>query len=140
MYVLRNTDNNKEILLKYVEEEDDILSDETTALNFPTQSPSDAILLSLNGQQNDLTLSFTLYDDGSDVSNGTHTSSVVTLREQKKYLKTEIKAKTVLPVVEIEAPDGTTTQGRIRNLRLPLTSTRPNQIDGSLQFLVGGGA
>lgn len=48
------------------------------------------ILLGISGMQADIAINCTLYDDGTDRSNGTHTTTVTTVEEQARYLEDEI--------------------------------------------------
>lgn len=58
----------------------------------PGLSSSENILLGISGMQADITLSFTIWDDGTDRSNGTYTESVETVHEQIRYLEDVIHA------------------------------------------------
>jgi len=58
----------------------------------PGRPASDNILLGVGGMQADLPLNFTVWDDGSDRSNGTGDTSIVTVEEQNEYLRDVIHA------------------------------------------------
>lgn len=53
-------------------------------------SPDDTFLFRFTGQNETVTFSFVIFDDGVDVSNGTHTSTVSTVSEQIEYLRDTI--------------------------------------------------
>lgn len=135
-----NTDNGKEFVFILAQEVGDNQQETTTQINFPSQPASSSILLSLNGQTEDVRLSFKLYNNGEDQSNGTHSSSVVTLGEQKVYLKKEINQSNILPVFELETHRGETYTGKIEQLEFNEVQGRPNEIDGTMRFLIGGGS
>jgi hypothetical protein len=58
----------------------------------PGLSASENLLLGVSGMQAEVTIQATVYDDGSDRANGTHTSTVTTVEEQLAYLEDEIHA------------------------------------------------
>lgn len=53
----------------------------------PGLAASDNILLGISGMQADITITCTLWDDGTDRANGTHSSTVVSVEEQINYLE-----------------------------------------------------
>jgi len=53
----------------------------------PDLAASENILLGISGMQADIRIEFTIYDDGTDRANGTHTSTVTTVEEQITYLE-----------------------------------------------------
>jgi len=52
----------------------------------PDLAAKDNILLGISGMQADIRIEFTIYDDGTDRANGTHTSTVTSVEEQITYL------------------------------------------------------
>lgn len=58
------------------------------AINIPLISTTEAntFLFRFAGQSGILDFTFAIYDDGTDVSAGTHTSTVITVQEQIQYL------------------------------------------------------
>lgn len=61
-----------------------------TSIALPGQAPTSNIFLGISGMEQDITIDFFLYDDGTDRANGTHTSTVVTVEEQLTYLRDTI--------------------------------------------------
>ena len=63
------------------------------SLSPPGRAASQNILLGIEGQQADITLNFTLHDDGADKADGTAPAgeftddTVVTIAEQRRYLR-----------------------------------------------------
>lgn len=58
----------------------------------PGLPPSENILLGIGGMQADLPLQFTVWNDGTDRSNGTGDTTIVTVEEQNRYLREVIHA------------------------------------------------
>lgn len=58
----------------------------------PGLAASENILLGISGMQADITISWSIHDDGTDKANGTHDSTVVTVDEQITYLEDVIHA------------------------------------------------
>lgn len=53
----------------------------------PGLAASENILLGISGMQADISINCTLWEDGADRANGTHTSTVTTVEEQITYLE-----------------------------------------------------
>lgn len=53
----------------------------------PGLAASENILLGVSGMNADISISATVWDDGSDRANGTHSSTVVSVQEQIQYLE-----------------------------------------------------
>jgi len=53
----------------------------------PGLAASENILLGVSGMQADITVNWSIHDDGTDKANGTYTSTVVTVEEQIAYLE-----------------------------------------------------
>lgn len=58
----------------------------------PGLSASDNILLGISGMQADISIDFSVWDDGADRANGTHTETVTTVEEQLTYLEDTMHA------------------------------------------------
>ena len=56
------------------------------SMSMPGGSPSDNQLMGLEGMERTFSLTFFIWDDGEDRANGTHTDTVVTIKEQIDYL------------------------------------------------------
>jgi hypothetical protein len=65
---------------------------ESLSIAPPGLAAKDNILLGISGMQADITLQFSIWDDGSDRANGTHTETVTTVQEQITYLEDDIHA------------------------------------------------
>lgn len=53
----------------------------------PGLPAADNILLGISGMQADLSINWSIHDDGTDKANGTHTETVTTVEEQITYLE-----------------------------------------------------
>ena len=60
----------------------------------PGLPATDNILLGVSGMEADITIPFQLWDSGDDRSDGTNTTSVVTVQEQATYLEDVMHAPT----------------------------------------------
>lgn len=65
---------------------------EAVSIAPPGLAAKDNILLGINGMQADIEVRATVWDDGSDRANGTHSSTVTTVGEQITYLEDDIHA------------------------------------------------
>lgn len=61
-----------------------------TSISVPGQAPKKNVLLGISGMEENITISFTIYDDGSDRANTTYTSDVITVEDQITYLRDEM--------------------------------------------------
>lgn len=53
----------------------------------PGLAASENILLGISGMQADISIDFTIWDDGTDRADGSHTSSVISVPDQIGYLE-----------------------------------------------------
>jgi hypothetical protein len=118
------------------------LSQPSIDVPFIGATPANRLIFKYTGQSQDITFNFVLYDDGTDVSNGTHTSAVITLTQQITYLletfySSQYDAKFNLMCSE----EGLDINGAIESIELD-TPTGGQVRTGSLTFkrgtLVGG--
>lgn len=65
-------------------------SQPVSAIPFVNQSAQNNALFRFSGQTEEYSFSFAIYDDGSDTSDGTHSSTVITIAQQIDYLKNTI--------------------------------------------------
>jgi hypothetical protein len=56
----------------------------------PGLAASDNLLLGISGMQADISITWNIYNDGTDKADGTHTSTVKTVEEQITYLEETI--------------------------------------------------
>jgi hypothetical protein len=72
----------------------------------PGLPPSGNLLLGVSGMQGDITIEATVWNDGSDRANGTHTSTVVTVDEQITYLEDTMHAPDFAAAWELDHLNG----------------------------------
>lgn len=88
-YIL-NEDTSKRYYFKGMGDLNDRVFQQVMAIPIINTTPGNTVLFRFSGQQEDIDITFAIYDSGDDMSNGTHTSTVVTIQEQIDYLKNEI--------------------------------------------------
>ena len=88
--IIKNNGNSKQFLFRGVVPYKIKKSQPTISIPLINTGPENNVLFRFTGQTEDINFSFALFDDGTDVSNGTHTSTVETVAEQEQYLKNEI--------------------------------------------------
>lgn len=87
---LTNNANLKQFLFRCVSPLKNKKTQPSIDIPMVNTSASNRILFRFTGQQQDVSFNFALFDDGVDVSNGTHSSTVKTVSEQIQYLMDEI--------------------------------------------------
>jgi len=65
---------------------------EAFSIAAPGLSAAENVLLGVSGMQADISLNFSIHNDGTDKANGSYTSQVVTQEEQITYLEDVIHA------------------------------------------------
>lgn len=88
--ILKNNDNNKQLLIRGLKPIRHKKSQPSVNIPFINSKPENNFLFRFTGQQRSISLTLWLFDDGTDVSNGTHSSTVITVEEQIKYIMDEI--------------------------------------------------
>jgi len=131
--------DSKEFIFQGVNNITDRHSAPNIKINAPGKKSEDSIALNLSGLQRFLSFYYKLLNDGSsfDVSNGTHTSTVITIDEQYDYLKnvimdgsTDIQFRLTIGTLVIITC-------LIDDLSLNPTFENPNHYKGSLQVTDG---
>jgi len=84
--------DNYQYIVDVLDSVDDSQKKDSTSIAMPGQSYKNNILMSLSGQESDITIQFNIHDDGTDKADGTYSSTVVTISEQIDYIKNEIQA------------------------------------------------
>lgn len=81
-----NNDNSKQFLFRGVRPFKRKKSQPVIDVAFINTTPANTFLFRFFGQSEMADFEFALFDDGVDVANGTHTSTVVTVAQQIQYL------------------------------------------------------
>lgn len=79
---------------------------EAFSISPPGLPAAQNIFLQVSGMQADITINFHLWEDGSDRSNGTHSSAVTSVREQGTYLEKTMQDEGFLAAWEIDYLSG----------------------------------
>lgn len=85
-----NNDNSKKFLFRACAPLDFDREQPAIAVPFVNTKPENNVLFRFTGQTDTHEFEFALFDDGTDVADGTHTSTVTTVDEQIDYLKNHI--------------------------------------------------
>lgn len=79
---------------------------EAVAVAPPGKGPRDNLLLGVAGMQADIEIVFMMHDNGTDRSKGTHSSTVVTIAEQREYLKYDMHDQSFDAAWELDDDQG----------------------------------
>jgi hypothetical protein len=88
--ILENNTSSKQFLFRAVAPLRVRKSQPAIAIPLVNTSPDNTFLFRFSGQEEEVSFTFALFDDGVDVSNGTGGSVINTLAEQISYLKDTI--------------------------------------------------
>ena len=104
-------------------------------------TPGNNFLFRFAGQSEEIGLTFALFDDGTDVSNGTFPSQVTSIGAQVSYIKNNIFTEEFDTTWTIKDNNGvvyaTAVTGIITSLELELGKGAQTVIPGSLTFIRG---
>ena len=89
-FKLKNKANNKTFLFKTVSDVRNRISQPSNTISLINSNWANALQFKLFGQQRTLQLRFVLYDDGTDLSEGTHSATVTDIDQQVRYLQEEV--------------------------------------------------
>lgn len=147
IYITRNTvDGETGTIRRYNFTAVNNLTDRNVinALTFqaPNQDEGGASAFNLSGKSRVISFNFEILDDGTDKSNGTHTSTVTTIKEQYQYLVSTLmnpRFDTEFTlVVELEAGVQLfSLSGFLSNLTPTVTFQRSTVIACQLEFTPG---
>ena len=87
---LTNNANLKKFLFRAVAPFRNSKSQPSVDVPIVNSAPADRIIFRFTGQQQDADFTFALFDDGTDVSGGTGSSSIETVAQQIQFLMDEI--------------------------------------------------
>lgn len=113
---ITNNTNSKVFLFNLASGFNDKTFQPSIDVPFIGNTPANRLIFKFTGQANDIVFDFTLFEDGTDFSNGTHTSTIETVPEQVQYLKEEIYDPAFDTDFTMSAQDGIVISGVIENL------------------------
>lgn len=80
---IKNNTNGKELTLRLVDNWKEKVSQQSWQMDFPESAPQDRLIMRLSGQEMNISFTSSIYDSGSDLSNG---DNIKTKDEQKQYV------------------------------------------------------
>jgi len=84
--------DEREYTIDMIETVDLSSTKEAFSIAPPGLAASDNLLLGISGMQADISINWSIHNDGTDKANGTHTSEVKTVEDQITYLEDDIHA------------------------------------------------
>lgn len=87
---LTNDTNSKKFQFKCLKPLRNRKSQQAMSVPFVNNGPDNTIWFRFFGQEEEVSFTFAIFDDGTDVADGTHTSTVQTPIEQLQYLRDDI--------------------------------------------------
>ncbi len=87
---ITNDTNSKQFIFRGVNSFKPKKVQPVSAIPLVNTTPGNNALFRFTGQQEEVTFSFAIFDDGTDVSNGTGGSVINTVAEQIQYLKDDV--------------------------------------------------
>lgn len=137
--VIKNNTNNKEYHIELVQSFSPLQGQNIMDFNLSEGSPNDVQLIRMEGQKEEIQVSFKVTDNGVDKANGTHTSTVKTISEQLIYLRESIFTAALgdywTLTESVEYPSGVT--GAISRLPRNRVAGNPNIAEVSFLFTRG---
>ena len=137
--VIKNNTNNKEYHIELVQSFSPLQGQNIMDFNLPEGGPNDVQLIRMEGQKEEIQVSFIVTDNGVDKANGTHTSTVKTISEQLIYLRESIFTAALgdswTLTESVEYPSGVT--GAISRLPRNRVAGNPNSAEVSFLFTRG---
>jgi len=106
-------------------------------ISAPGKSAEDSVAFNLSGLQRFISFDFRLINDGTDKSDGTNTTQVVTIDEQFTYLKDIFLDPSSDVQYRITINNLITQLCMIDDITINLTFNNPNYYKGSIQLSIG---
>lgn len=137
-YYLTRDDNSLRLNLNYVQDDGRGIENPTGAdLGIPNSSPENTILTSYLPQGRQINLAFTLINDGTDISNGTHTSTVVTINEQIDYIENTFNTYLMGVQYRLNGIGYNNMKVKIESINIDNNSKTPSMTSGTMRLRVG---
>ncbi len=123
----------------------------STSISIPGKSPRDNIQMGVQGMTMDITVDFTVWEDGEDRANGSYSSEVVTVQEQIEYLYQEMhnpsfdvgwELEQVQGYPEMRIPENDSGNRvykvQLENIRIPMVVQESAKwVKGTMDLIVG---
>jgi len=136
--VIQNSSNNKQFLFRAVSAFVPRKGQGVISIPLINTSSKDNILFRFMGQEEEVSIEFAIFDDDTDVSNGTHESTVKTVAQQIQYLKDVIFSAeydtywTLWDTHDLVYPSSSSVTCVITNLETPLKQGSNTVVVGRL--------
>lgn len=134
--------------LKLISEFNDKIKEGSTTMPLPGESATESIIMALEGETQEITISFLIYDDGTNRAiddDETNTApdaftddTVETIEEQKEYLMDYIKKTDIGVQNYISSRTYTDRKCKITNLTFREVSDQPLRLACDMTLKVGG--
>lgn len=139
---IQRQDNSKVYKMTLVQDYNDPIRESGTPISIPGKQAEDQIIFTLTGQQGTVQISFIMYENGDDRSNGTSDDAPIeTAQEQKEYLKYEFFDATPGTQYLITGPTHLIKSGGLKvgvpKFNPRKTASKPTEIQAELRFEVG---
>lgn len=137
--ILKNNTNNREYHAVLVQSFVPVQGQSVMDFNLPEGDPDDVQIIRMEGQKEEMQVTFIVTDNGVDKANGTHGSTIKTISEQLIYLREYIFTKALgdywTLTETVEYPSGV--NGAITRLPRERVAGDPNKATVSFMFLRG---
>lgn len=141
---IQNNKNRKIAYLRCVESYEPSKNQPAIAIPLINTGASNAVLFRFSGQVEEVNLSFAIFDDDTDISGGTHSSTVKTVAEQIQYLKDDIFTEeydtdwSLWDTIDLVYAGGNNAiKGVIENIRFNIKQGANTVVTASLTFKRG---
>lgn len=133
---ITNNTNSKDYLIYGGIEFTPIQTQKSYSFQLPEGAPEDNQIIRLEGQLEEMNITFNVWNNGIDRANGTHSSTVKTVAEQLIYLRETIFTKAMSDswtlVDSVEYPSGI--NGIMNEFRRRRVAGNPNVAEATIHF------
>lgn len=138
-FTITNNDNGYKYLGKAVQSWNPIRVQQSTDFTLPESTPQENQIIRLDGQREETAMTFIIWDDGTDRSDGTWTEPAITKIKQKQFLRELFTAGLSVDYTLVETEDYPTgIAGTIEDLRFNrVPGIGKNMEECTITFLVG---
>ena len=138
-YYIIEQENNYRYNFSIINSINDRQSKPVNYVHVPGGAATSSVLLSMTGMERHITIDFKLVNDGTDKANGTYTSTVKTLAEQKAYLQNEIQQTGYNAVAKFYGDyyDASGVTCSIEEILFLPNKRNPNQMQAIMKLAVG---
>lgn len=133
--------STREYYIYPIESVDPDQTKNATSIAVPGSAPTENIFMGVSGMEGNISISFYLYDDGTDRANNSHDSDVITVTEQYRYLRDVMHAPDFSVKWELDDISGNVFDQRPVFLEAfeatPISDASPKWAPATLRLRVG---